>query len=350
MKNYSKLSILLLTIIFVIGCSDTENLKSDEPKVVNGKLAFNDYAGLESFVFATNGKEKTTAEVEEKAKSLGLKSHLALAREIYGAPADVLAKARQEANDEISQYLSPADDSIRLSAVVDDKLASVLNEKQEIVFGNVVHKIQNDYVFMYKEGSEALVKDYYKALNEGKIEKPTVGNVVSFGEMKIAKSEIKMIDLLGGDGAVNGRTSANCESNLSSNLRLSGVISASNYYFYQTVSITVNVKSKSRRCFLWWCSESWNDTEANYLAANFEVSLIIDRFSWVGPLRGPIYGSGPQLSTRLYSKFEPGTSSIDLVGWACYIGQKNGFSGTCSHRFTTSPRFAPNPASLIKCP
>lgn len=346
MKNYSKLSILLLTIIFVIGCSDTENLKSDEPKVVNGKLAFSDYAGLESFIFSTNGKEKATGEVEEKAKSLGLKSHLALAREIDGAPADVRAKARQEANDEISQYLSPADDSIRLSAVVDDKLASVLNEKQEIVFGNVVHKIQNDYVFMYKEGSEGLVKEFYKALSEGRTEKPTVGNVVGFGELKIAKSDVRIVDLSERNDSENGR-SITCNRDLGSNLRLCGEISTSNYFVYSTASIRTNIQQKSRRCFI-WCWDTWRDTDANYLAVDFEINVII-RGALTNRLQGPIYGSGQEVFRRIGTFVGPGVSSFNLSGWACYAGNKNGFSGTCSHTFNTTTNFYPNVRSLT-CP
>lgn len=330
----------------MIGCSDTENLKSDEPKVVNGKLAFSDYAGLESFIFSTNGKEKATGEVEEKAKSLGLKSHLALAREIDGAPADVRAKARQEANDEISQYLSPADDSIRLSAVVDDKLASVLNEKQEIVFGNVVHKVQNDYVFMYKEGSEALVKDYYKALNEGKIEKPTVGFTVNFGELKVTKSEVKLIDLLG-DGAVNGRSSADCNANLRSDLRLCGVISASNYFFYSTSTIRTFIQNKKRKCFLWWCSDRWEDIDnATRLAMDYDIN-IFERGRWVARKAGPKYGSGREVFDRLNIYFGPAAPTSELSGWACYTGSKDGLSGTCSSLFFDLP--VPNQRSF-SCP
>jgi hypothetical protein len=306
--------------MFMIGCADTENLKSDEPKVVNGKLAFNDYSDLEGLILGSNGKEKSTSEVEEKAKSLGLKSHLAWTKEMEGVPTNVRYKARQEGGDEISQYLSPTDDSIRLSSVVDEKLAALLNEQQEITIKGLVHKVQNDYIFVFAEGKEGLVKEYYRELHEGKVGKPSGKEPLLFNTLKIYKTEVKTASNLA-TSTSNGRSQAGCNVNFNDGAYLLAEVTSSWYFFRSTACIRAFVNKKvGRRCSWFSCSDIWQAQSCDRIANYYDIWVFLDgrfaerlnRFD-----ESPTGRNTTELRRDLPSITGWNVAKYDFSGWLC---------------------------------
>lgn len=193
MKKLFKTKLVGLACLLLIssfGCNDNQLSSSgDKPILVDGRLKFSSVNSFANFLNSTktNG-QVDLSKIEEETGKLRFVSHRQIrltsaprsqnkqAREIVGGagemptgeiPGHEVPSGGMPYFDQISQYLTPTQEMTRLSRIEDPQLASVLNENQEIQFGNYISKVQNDYTFVYEAGNEALITDFYQALYNG---------------------------------------------------------------------------------------------------------------------------------------------------------------------------------------
>lgn len=385
MLNDMKKFTLLLILVAIISCTDNSNFQSvnqNDPTLTDGgRLKFKDLQALSDFINSNkkNGQLDIEA-VNARTKKLGFVSH----REDYNMRMESAEKARAEAreidivqglgldqtpdgeipteevpggvvpvHDEISQYLTPTQEITRLAPIEDSELAAVLDSNQEIQFGNSVARIQNDYTFIFEEGNENQITAYYKALSQGAAQIPVDQSEVNYGDLKVYKTTVKVIDLAsgidnGGGAMESGRRDALCGLHFRSDVRMEGKLIGTWAFFYSSGRIETKVIQKTRSCFLWWCSDKWNNNiPAIRLAMNFDIYV-----SFNGGIAGR-HTKSLSLNNASLNSYSLGSlwgfnvARFDYSGWSCHSATWQGTTLSCSNLFFDIPILAYQP---VTCP
>lgn len=246
MKANVKIQSIVLIVSTLLGCQNeisdlTPSPMGDGLSAVDGRLKFKDIASLGVFLNIVKTNDQPDLEkINKITKTFDFHSH----REFYNSSQETTSKgtryARHDSEDEVSQYLSSDEDSIRLSPISDPQLATILNENQEIQFGEgSVFRVQNDYTFNFMVGDDGLINEYYKALQNGTAKKPAGIDAVVFGEMNVYKTLVKVISL---DSNLAGRTKnargdAICGLYYTDDLRMEGKLYSTWSFFTHLVGL-----------------------------------------------------------------------------------------------------------------
>ncbi len=376
----------MLFLVATIGCSDNNNLQSvnkNDPTLTNGgRLKFKDLQALGDFVNSNkkNG-QLDIEEVNQRTKKLGFISH----RENYNSKMEAVRKVRAEARvinglvpideapsgeippsevpsggvpiyDQISQYLSPTQEITRLAPIEDSELAAVLNEDQEIQFGNSVARVQNDYTFVFNDGNTALITDYYRALSQGAAQIPVGENEVNFGGLKVYKTAVRvislapMIDESGGTlgGRKDARGSALCGVHYRPDVRMEGKLVSTWAFFYSSGRIETKVIQRYRSCFLWWCSDKWNNNiPASRLAMSYDIYVSFNNAVARRYTESREVLNSSLLNRSFGSLYGWNVARFDYSGWSCHSTTYQGMTLSCTNLFFDLPNLAYQP---VTCP
>lgn len=293
--------------------------------------------------------------IKKVTKTLAFRSH----SEFYNSlkehePSRDTRVARQDwqdSQDEISQYLTPNEDSIRLSPIVDPQLASILNEKQEIQFGEgSVFRVQNDFTFNFMVGDDGLIKEYYKALQNGVAKKPTGVIGVAFGGMNVYKTLVKIISLDNLAGKTkNARGDAICGLYYADDLRMEGKLYSTWSFFYSSGGIETKIIKRIKSCNWLRCKTTWDNPQpANRLAMNFDIYVSLQGALATRYTKQLVSNSGGSiLSFSFGSLSGANVAHFDFSGWSCHSGTYGTNTLTCSNLFYDLTYLPYNP---LVCP
>jgi len=329
-----------------IGCTDNlQPLEKSGPSVVDGRLKFNDYQSFRNFLNSNKTKDQPDLEkINRVTKGLGMVSH----REYHNLLAqeggsNLAPGARLGAPDGISQYLTPEEDSIRLSPIDDPQLASIINEKQEIQFGeDSVYRVQNDYTFLLTRGGAVLITDYYKALNEGAAQKPVGVVGVDFGRLKVYKTLVKIISLSSGENKTGGRKDARagmiCSLSYNANEKMEGKLYSTWSFFYSSGAIETKVLRRHRDCNWFRCIDRWdNPQRADRLAMNFDIYVSLGGAVTRRFIERRVFTNSTLDNYSFGSLSGFNVKRFDFSGWSCHSTTYFGRTLTCSNQFYDLP-------------
>ncbi|MFM7429930.1 MAG: hypothetical protein ACKO1F_08535 [Flammeovirgaceae bacterium] len=279
-------------------------------------MHFKNNLAFKAFNTNNDGTGLDVKEVRSKAKQLGLFSSLDAIDE--ASSLDQNPAARGEGTDEISQFLSASDDSVRLSNLMSDKVSAIVNKNREVSIGDKVYKLQNDYVFSYKKGDAKLVKEFYAALKGGRTPKPTESKPTQFGDLTVLKSIVHIVQIGGGNDQSNGRShgKVGCVPHFGPNFRLVGEAVTWSYGVVAGAYVH-SVAQFSKKRFWWFI---WSDFTAQNLFLSYDVNLYVTNgTSW------------PSLVGR-FSETRSWSASKHLKGFPeLYNFGKYTMTGTTSH-------------------
>ncbi len=380
LDNIKKLTFMIFLVV-AISCSDNnlQRVEKNDPTLTNGgRLKFKDLNALGDFINSTKENGRVNIEeIKKRTEKLGFKSH----RENYYEKAEAVGKVRAYARmfdqpipidevpngeippsdvpsggfpiyDEISHYVSPTQEITRLAPIEDSELAAVLNEDQEIQFGNSVARVQNDYTFVFDEGNTDLITDYYRALSLGQAQIPVGESEVNFGGLKVYKTSVKVISLASGiedtDGELSGRRDAICGLHYRSDVRMEGKLISTWVFFYSPGRIETKVIQRKRSCFLWWCSDKWNNNIfANRLAMNFDIYVFFNGGIAARHTKSLSLTNGYLNNYSLGSLYGFNVARFDFSGWSCHSATWQGTTLSCTNRFFDIPTLSYQP---VVCP
>ena len=302
-------------------------------------MKFKDVTSLGIFLKSIKTNDQPDLEkIKKVTKSLGVISH----RDHYyftimkEETSKNEATAREGSFDDIGQYLTPEDDSIRLSPIADPQLASILNEKQEIQFGDdYIFRVQNDYTFHFRVADDILIGDYYKALKNGTIEKPVGVIGVAFGELTVYKTLVKTISLENQtDRSKNGRADAYCGLFFRDDVKMEGKLYSTWSFFYSSGAIETKVIKRIRTCSFWRCKTTWDNPQTvARLAMNFDIYVSLQGAIATRFTRLIILTNTDSNNFFLGDLTGANVSRFDFSGWSCHSATYAGSTLTCSNTF-----------------
>ncbi|MFM8850160.1 MAG: hypothetical protein ACKOE5_07180 [Cytophagales bacterium] len=347
---------IVFLMCVAIGCTDNlQPFEKDGFSLSDGRLKFNNYQSFTNFLNANKTNDQLDIEkINRVTKQHGFVSHREhLNLEKREVSPKIQSQARLGFPDQISQYLTAEEDSIRLSAITDPQLASLINEKQEIQFGeDSVYRVQNDYTFRFHLADTALIIDYYKALKQGTAQKPADIVPVDFGRLKVYKTLVKVISLASGENQTGGRKEARrdamCSLGYAPDTKMEGKLYSTWAFFYSSGAIETKVIRRIRRCNWFWCSTtSDNPQPATRLAMNFDIYV-----SFNGAVARRFTESISRENSPL-NNFSLGSlggwnvARFDFSGWSCHSTTFAGTTLTCSNQFYDNPLL---PYTSLVCP
>jgi hypothetical protein len=302
-------------------------------------LKFKDFESFGLFLNKIKTNDQPDLEkIKRITKTLNIRSH----KEFYNSLAEAehsrsTGYARQDSQDEVSQYLSPDEDSIRLSPIIDPQLAAILNEKQEIQFGEgSVFRVQNDYTFKFTVGDDGLIEEYYKALQSGVAKKPTGEIGVIFGGLNVYKTQVKVISLDNSEGRTkNARADAMCGLYYADDLRMEGKLYSTWSVFYSSGGIETKVIKRIRTCNWLRCKTTWDNPQpANRLAMNFDIYVSLQGAIATRITKQLVSNPGSNLLFHSFGSLGGVfVSRFDFSGWSCHSGTYGTSTLTCSNQF-----------------
>jgi hypothetical protein len=335
-----------LFFMLAIGCSETnQSVVRSTPELIDGRLKFSNFQTLDEFIKSKSKDNKPDiSEIENALKPLKFVSHDNYYNSRLEEKREINETGRVVYYDEISPYLSKEEDSIRLSKIEDVALAALINESQEIQFGeDEVYRVQNDFVFNFKKDQQYLIINYYKALMDGIAKKPEGSEPVIFNGLKVYKTEVK-IKSLGVRNSENGRTGMDCFQNLGTDTRFQGTLKCT---WYSASIETLIWKKTGRRCSWGSCNDVWEIQQANKLAQNFDVYAFLgNRPAGRFTLNQTLYNVNA-VSYSFSTITGWNTPKYDFSGWICHTADYNGRYLSCQNEFFDFPFLNYNP---ITCP
>lgn len=277
-------SLVAIFILLLLGCNNDLQMssKNSSPILVDGRLSFDKYSSISSYLNNLQNEvgNKLPEKIVNTFESKGFSSHYSI-RSVDNSKKSNNAYLRIYSGDDISEYLTPEEDSVRLLPIIDPALASLLNDSQEIQIGSdSIYRVQMDYTFKYPINNDSeLVKKWYMALKAGNTIKPSESSPVSFEDGRLLVYKTK-VTLNGGKSTqANGRQNAAarggyCENYFSLSplkIRMESNVYTINTFFYASVGIETNLKKEYRDCNWFRCKNVW-DWDRYYLASQMAYS------------------------------------------------------------------------------
>lgn len=311
-------------------------------KVSDGRLQFQSITNFGAFMkshTSASDSRQVVNELLSLTEAAGLKSHFMKVNENESSASgrteeDVLA-------DDIGVSISPEADSIRLTPLVDDRLALVLNENQEIELGDSIYRVQNDYTFIFKKSDKSLLKNFYEDLRDGKVAGPTGYDGLSYGNIKVYKTETKFSNI---EYDQNGKTqweTVCAPHGLGDTWQVSARIYEHWSSFYASAGAQVKSNGKRRKCkFLSGCWYTWDvEKPAQILEMKYDMCTYINKV-----VQGTFNGHKIEYGKSFISVFMGEHAGIlmppiEVKGWVCAKGDLSGETLRCSVDASYTPNY-----------
>ena len=257
--------------------------------------------------------------------------------------------------DDIGIFINPQADSIRLSPIIDPRLASLLNDLKEIEIGqDTIFRIQNDYTFMYSKGHEKEIREFYSDIKNNKVILPSGNAPINYASIRVYKTEVIINNIVQAGGRTKGDNECELHA-LNDEWRVWGRVYTHWSFVYTSAGMESRSQGKRRKCpkLFGSCWYSWDvDKPADYFAMKYDMCVF--------------YGDAPQqqytaeetYSNIVMTRFMGETTGYNLQkyllnGWLCTKGTLQGTSINCPVTRTDNSYWPPwvafNPAPL-NCP
>ena len=201
--------------------------------------------------------KKSSKELMEKDKAIGLDSHLA----------DIAVTLGNTKGSRVSEEVAQKVEK----RVRDPYFASMLNKNRELQIGNTIYRCNADYVFEYQKGEEKSIDDFYNQAKSSKMNIPD-HKAVDFKDIKVAQTDVKIQKITSKINNPNARVAYNCTVNYSqdNSYRMGGEYFTEWYFFFTTAGVSTQMEHERG----WWIFKGWYDEDADYVSvAAYQVGL-----------------------------------------------------------------------------
>lgn len=136
-------------------------------------------------------------------------------------------------------------------------------------------------------------------------------------------------------GRKDARGSSLCGVAYAPDIRMEGKLYSTWAFFYSSGHIETKVIQRRRSCFLWWCSDRWNNPlPATRLAMNFDIYVLFDGAPSRRFVESRISSPGQNLLSFSFGSLAGwNVKRFDFSGWSCHSTTYNGRTLTCSNQF-----------------
>ena len=354
-----------LLLLVTLACSTPQDgevspiTESQSPSLVDGRLKFKTAEGIADFIKSYTNKydaETSLDKISEFNATLSFRSVFDKRHKINPAK-EGRTDDSDEVIDDINVSIDPISDSIRLSDLIDPRLASVVDEKKELEINDeTIVRFQNDYTFLYKKGNQSVLREYYLALKDKQISPPVGKTGIDFKGVKVYKTEVTINGL--GTMArekklISGKTKEieyTCDVRSGDDWwRVYGRAYTHYSFVYTSAGLEAHSQSKRRKCKTF--SGCWYTWDVGINVPYFQLKYDI----WVATY-APIARYTEQRSgnnNNVISHFFGEISGFDvpgmtLSGWYCTSANNPSYGYlNCSNVFNIIPNLAYTPTT---CP